>query len=278
MRRFVWIGLMVVALTACSTRLLYSWLDWLIPWEIADYVTLSSEQERQLDHLVAQALAWHRAQELPRYVDHLAQLNGEVTRPMTPAQIRSHLDRSRAHWDRVFTELIPLMVPFIQSFSDAQVNQLLAEARRQERERRDELAGLSEDERVERANARMEKSIRRQIGPLTSDQKAVIDQYNRSRHQTLAQWQAYRDLWLAQLRDALLMRADSSQLTAALKRLLITPDSLKSARYLSLIEANRDQFVVGMARIQQSLTPKQQQKLQRTLGQLQSDFDALAEG
>ncbi|GAA5187502.1 DUF6279 family lipoprotein [Ferrimonas gelatinilytica] len=278
MRRFIWIGLMVLALSACSTRMLYNWLDWLIPWEVSDYVTLTPAQERQLDSLVAKALAWHKAEELPRYVDHLESLNGEVARPMTAEQVRAHFDRSHAHWDRLFTELIPMMVPFIQSFSDAQVNELLAEARKQERERREEYASLTEEERVEKANERIEKSIRKQIGPLTSEQKAIIDRYNRDRNQTLEQWLAYRNIWLAQLRDALLMRADTEQLTAALHRLLVSPDTLKSEQYLTLIEENRQSFALGMARIQQSMTSRQRQKLHTALGKLQSDFDALAKG
>ena len=39
--RWCWL-IVPLLLTGCTVRLLYSWLDWIIPWKLDDYFQLTS--------------------------------------------------------------------------------------------------------------------------------------------------------------------------------------------------------------------------------------------
>ncbi|GAA4878943.1 DUF6279 family lipoprotein [Ferrimonas pelagia] len=256
---------------------MYNWLDWLIPWELDDYVSLSRAQERQLDEMIEQALAWHKANELPRYVQHIEALQSDVAEPLQAAQIQGHFDRSNGHWDRLFEHLIPALIPFIQSFSDAQIDEALANMAKDEAELREEYAELTLEQRIAKSNKSMEQSIRKKIGRLSKQQKAIIHDYNHNRHSTLALWLSYRDVWFERFSLALYQRSDGAALERELRLLMVEPDQLKSAQYLTLIEQNRRQLSQGFAAIHQSMSSKQQRRLNKELGKLRADFIYLAQ-
>ncbi|SHI19201.1 DUF6279 family lipoprotein [Ferrimonas marina] len=277
MLRKVLIGVGLLLLTGCSTRFVYNWLDWIIPWQVDDYVTLNKAQEKQLDEMIDRNLGWHKAEELPRYMEHLEVLRQDVAEPMAPEHIQSHLDLSAAHWDRLFDQLLPQLVPFIQSFSDEQVAEIVAKAREEEEELHEKYADMTLEKRIKRSNKRMEKSVRKKIGKLTKEQKAIIHDYNENRHSTLDLWLSYREVWLDRFIAALENRQDGEALASELRVLMVEPDTLKSEQYMELIEDNQRRFTAGMAAIQQSMTPKQHRRLQRELGKMHDDFLYLAQ-
>ena len=59
-------------LAACSqVGLVYRNLDWLIPWQLDDYLSLNREQKAWLKPRLQAHLEWHCSSELPRYIDWL---------------------------------------------------------------------------------------------------------------------------------------------------------------------------------------------------------------
>ena len=67
--------LLCLLLSACSTKLAYNYLDWILEWYVADLVNLTEDQEWQLNDALTKELAWHRKQQLPLYIKSLDQLS-----------------------------------------------------------------------------------------------------------------------------------------------------------------------------------------------------------
>lgn len=274
-RQWLALGLVVATLSPCSPKTVYGWLDWIIPWEVDDYVSLDRTQDVVLDKLVAEELSWHRSNELPLYRDHLAHLNQQLYFDLTEEQVLAHLDQSSDHWYRLMDRLIPRMMPLIQSFSDAQVAEILDQIAEDEEEMREEFAERTPEERRERADERMQKSLRKWLGKLNGEQKAAIATYNDKRYSTLELWLDYRQEWIARFSEALVQRQDSERLAAELQVLLVEPDSIKPEQYLERIQQNRTLLATGFVTIHGAMTKRQSKHLHGELTDLIEDVEYL---
>ncbi len=275
MKRWAWLLLLLCVLSGCSPRFVYGWLDWIIPWQVDDYVTLTSSQEGALDAIIGRQLRWHRQQELPLYLAHLNRLQADIAHPLDEETVLRHMNEASEHWYRLFAHLLPDLVGLIQSFSDEQVEEILAQVNRENDELIEKYSDMTLSERVKQANKRMEKSLRKWLGKLSPAQKAVIADYNLKRHNTLALWLAYRQDWIDLLAEALRQRADKAQLEQALTLLLVTPDDVKGQQYLSQIEDNRRRLARGLITIHAEMTPRQTRKLNHQLDDLRGDLEYL---
>ncbi|MBY5920712.1 DUF6279 family lipoprotein [Ferrimonas balearica] len=275
MKRWAWILLLLTFLGGCSPRFVYGWLDWIIPWQVDDYVTLSSSQEGALDAIIQRQLRWHRHHELPLYLEHLERLQADVAGPLDEETVLRHMNEASEHWYRLFAHLLPDIVGLIQSFSDKQVEEILAQINQENAELQEKYGELSLSKRVKRANKMMEKSMRKWLGKLSPAQKAVIADYNLNRHNTLALWLAYRQDWIDHFAKALRQRSDREQLERELTLLLVTPDELKGQQYLSQIQENRRRLARGLITIHAEMTPRQSRKLNRELDDLREDLEYL---
>ncbi|MBY6095456.1 DUF6279 family lipoprotein [Ferrimonas balearica] len=275
MKRCLLVVLLLGLLAGCSPRFVYGWLDWIIPWQVDDYVTLNRDQESSLDFMIGKQVRWHRAHELPLYLAHLERLQTDLAEPLDQEKVLAHMQEASEHWYRLFAKLLPDLVRLIQSFSDEQVEEMLAQVNKDNAELREEYGDMSLEERIKRANKRMDKSMRKWIGKLSPAQKAAIADYNRNRHNTLELWLAYREDWIAHFSDALYNRADGERLKRELTLLLVTPDELKGQQYLSQILDNRRRLAQGLITIHAEMTPRQTRKLNRELDDLQADLEYL---
>ncbi|MBY5991267.1 DUF6279 family lipoprotein [Ferrimonas balearica] len=274
-RRWSLMLLLLAMLGGCSPRFVYGWLDWIIPWQVDDYVSLNSAQEGALDKMIERQLRWHRRHELPLYLDHLNSVRRDIEGPLTEQQVLAQMSRASDHWYRLFEHLLPDLVPLIQSLSDEQVEEMLLQIAKEDRELREKYADMTLEQRIKRANKSMNKSLKKWLGPLSPSQKAVIDNYNRNRHSTLELWLAYRADWYTHFSDALRHRADTEKLERELTLLLVTPNELRGERYLEKIQANRQQLARGLIQIHASLSGRQQSKLERKLDDLAEDLEYL---
>ena len=93
--------LLLVSLGGCSsTTFLYNRLDFLIPWYMGDYVNLNRQQKKALDELLEPFLAWHREEELQRYVELLNQIEADLDDDITAEQVAAHAEQFVAAWER----------------------------------------------------------------------------------------------------------------------------------------------------------------------------------
>ena len=109
MSRLNRIGLVCILLLlgACSsTTFVYNRLDFLLPWYLDDYAELNRAQDQYLDELLAPFLAWHRAEELPRYIEIIDQIDASLDQPLTADEVALISAEFESAWFRLEGEAL----------------------------------------------------------------------------------------------------------------------------------------------------------------------------
>lgn len=261
----------------CSTKVGYYFLDWVIEWKLEEYVTLNSLQQKQFQSGLNQFLAWHRTEELPRYAKQLSQLALALeNQTLTSRLWAQQVEQAKSHWSRTFEFVNPSLVPLISSFSDQQVQQVIARLKVDEKRLNQKYLGKDQQALVAMADERIENRIKRWIGKLSQEQKQAIHQYNLSRATTLDMWLEYRHEWIRLFEQALKNRQNQLALSHSLTILMSQPDRLKSAIYKNSLDANTQKFGELLIRLNQLASGQQKRRFQKKLTSLITDLRELS--
>ncbi|QUN07140.1 hypothetical protein KDN34_06840 [Shewanella yunxiaonensis] len=267
----------VLTLTACSTKMTYSFLDWAIEWRLDDYVTLNDAQERQFDKALQSFLVWHRKQELPRYSADLKSLRTALQQgTLTPEFLSNFTDQARQHWLRIFSKTFDDIVPLVASFDAQQVAQIKQQLSKDQQKLHKRYQHKTPEQLIADADERLQDTLEDWIGRLTVPQQQLVHSYNQQRLQVIRLWLDYRDEWYAQFVDTLDNRHDQSQLRTRLKSLLTTPEQLRSPAFQQQLNANSKRLGQMLVQVAKEMTAKQRQHILRKLDELISDLDDLS--
>lgn len=276
MKKNLLLLVLLLGLTACSTKLSYHFIDWAIGWEQEDYVTLDDSQQEAFDALIEKFVLWHQSKELSHYVVQLTEIETLIkTNTLTPLLWAEHVDIAKRHWFRLFEFALPELLPIVMSLSDAQVKQILTKLRQDEQELIKEFAGKSQQQLQQEADENLQGQFKDWLGSVSSEQNALIHQYNQQRLSTLDMWLEYRHEWLRQFEVALGQRTDRALLTERLTLLMTQPDELKSEKHRTFLRKNTESFGTLMLTINTSLSEKQSKHFYKKLNKLIQDLTEL---
>jgi hypothetical protein len=260
----------------CSTKISYFFLDWAIEWEVEEYVDLTSEQQDKFDIIIESFLVWHRQQELPRYRDQLSLLSTLTNQQtMTPELWLKQVSMAKAHWSRIFDFVMPDLLPILASLSDEQVDQVLTQLKKEQKELIEEYAGKDQAELIIDSDKRIAKKLSEWTGDITDAQKDIIHQANTQRLATLDMWLEYRHEWLSQFEQAMKRRQQTDYFTQQMKLLMISPDELKSEVYRDNVTENTRKFGSMLIALNQTFSQKQRKHFDKKLAELVEDLTEL---
>lgn len=269
---------LLFALSACSTKVSYYFLDWAIEWEVEEYVTLNKPQQQQFDGMLEKFLIWHRHVELPKYSSQLNELLTQLQQgTLTPPQWVAQVQQAKAHWFRIFHYLLPDLIPLIASLNDDQVKGIMKQLRKEEQELSDEYGGKTNAQLLDESNKRLFEQAYDWLGSVTKAQKALIETRNSQRLATLDMWLEYRHEWIRQFELALNQRDNAHLLTMRLTLLMTQPDDLKSASYQQNIDQNAENFGSLIVELSHTLNDKQRKKFNKKLNSLIIDLNELSQ-
>lgn len=269
---------LLFALSACSTKVSYYFLDWAIEWEVEEYVTLNKPQQKQFDGMLETFLIWHRQAELPKYSSQLNELLTQLQQgTLTSSQWVAQVQQAKAHWFRIFHYLLPELIPLIASLNDDQVKGIMKQLRKEEQELSDEYAGKTNAQLLDESNKRLFEQAYDWLGSVTQAQKTLIETRNSQRLATLDMWLEYRHEWFRQFELALNQRDNAHLLTMRLTLLMTQPDDLKSASYQQNIDQNAENFGSLIVELSHTLNDKQRKKFNKKLNSLIIDLNELSQ-
>ena len=124
-RRLMALAAMLFLVACSSTTFFYNRLDFLIPWYMGRYVDLDREQSQYLDQQLLPFLAWHRAEELPRYLELLDQAEVLLDHPVTAADIETLSLSAEEAWLRVEGRALQWMIELGNRLSDSQMEEFV---------------------------------------------------------------------------------------------------------------------------------------------------------
>jgi len=275
-------ALLLVSMTACSTKLAYNNLDWIVSWYVDDYVTLTSTQEKQLDSSIESLLLWHRKTELQNYVVQIKYIKIDLNNGIKHSTVKNYINALKQFWDAILLKAEPDVMRLAYSLSDKQVTKLLAEIEQQNLKKINDFHNSSEKDRLKARFERIEEQIIEFTGPLDRQQKKLLTQLNGSLLSAFEQRLQFRRNWAKSIAAAYQLRqqkhnneSDRVQFEQALRPALINTNSLRSEKYLAIFEHNQAKWVEFLPQLISSLNAKQLSSVQSKLDDIITDIQGL---
>ncbi|WPG38612.1 DUF6279 family lipoprotein [Variovorax sp. EBFNA2] len=169
--------LLAAALGGCSAvKLAYNNLPELSYWWLDGYFDFDDAQTPKVRDELAQLLAWHRQNELPRLIGLLQEAQGLASADVTPAQACQLADRVRERLLAVTERAEAASAELVLSLSEAQLQQLERKYAKNNAEYRKDWLDRSPAQVQEK---RYDQFLERQedfYGRLTTEQRALLRQ------------------------------------------------------------------------------------------------------
>jgi hypothetical protein len=266
------VGLVTLLGGCSSTTFIYNRLDGIIPWYLDDYVELDDAQERQLDGLLAEFLAWHRRQELPRYVALLDRISADLDRSVSTEQITAIYAEMERAWLRLQDASLDWLLTLGESLSEAQVRQFLAYLQDKQEEFEQEYLERSDREFREDSYEALEDSLQDYLGRLSTEQRGRLRAASLDLQRSDAVWLQERAVWLQRL-ELLLQRQPGWQ--QQLREAIALRNETVSERYRAAYEHNLEVICGAVAEVLDSRSEKQDRRLRAELRDLREDLQTL---
>lgn len=272
---------LALALAGCSAvKIGYDNLPTLAHWWLDSYFDFTSPQSRRAREELARLHQWHRATELPRWVELLQRTEQLVPGEFTAAQACAVLDGARERLNALASQVEPVLAEFAVELTPEQLSHLAGHYERNNEAFRKEWIQASPTEVQERRVKQSAERLERLYGRLDDAQRAVLRQQLEA-----SPYEARRALTERRRRQADTLRvlrelqapgtsADRArqQVRGLLERALRSPDP----QYREHQEAMVQHQCGVWAAVHQAATPTQRQIALRRLQAWQRDLNELA--
>ena len=266
----------LLALAGCGIGIVYPRLDTIVAYYVEGTVTLDDAQSEQLDRLLAESLARHRASEPERYAAFLRSLATSVGQEAGTGVWRQALQQTDSFWRDIGGELAPVAIGIGRTLTDEQVAELLANLERQDEKEWREFGDLSLEQQLERRQKRLRRTLERFTGRLDARQRTLVDAHAAAAGSFMTEWRDNRGAWREGLAAALAVRGSGEEFVRRMTILVARPDELWTPQYRAAIERRRAETVDLLAALDVTLTPGQRDSARRRLTSLADELARLA--
>jgi Family of unknown function (DUF6279) len=275
--RSVVVATLLAAVAGCGVGVVYPRLDTIAAYYVEGLVTLDDAQSEQLDRLLTEGLARHRASEPQRYATFLRTLAGSIAHEADAGTWQRAVQQTDAFWHDIGAELAPVAIGIGRTLTDEQVGELLANLERRDEEEWREFGDLAPAEQVQRRQKRVRRTLERFTGSLDVRQRALVDEHAARAGSFTAEWLDNRRAWREHLAAALAVRGSGEEFARRMTTLVARPDELWTPRYRKAIERRRAETVELLAALDATLTPRQRDRASGRLNSLASELARLAQ-
>lgn len=244
-------------LFGCTTKLIYSNLDWIVIDHIEDYVSLTSDQEDIIELSVQKLSDWHRTEELPRYIEHLNELEKMNPETVDADYIHAQIEKFRQHAERIITKASPNIYALVSQLDQEQIDELMENTAKENKEFREENNDKTEEERRETYQERMEENLEDWIGKLTKEQKAIIKDWSQDIKITYFDWAKHDEVMFDQLNTLFKRRDEASYFQSTFFRIFDDPESFYTEELKQKLEFNRQLASERIAKVINLMNDKQ---------------------
>ena len=269
--------LLLLTLVGCSgTTFIYNRLDFILPWYLDDYVDLNRGQDAFLDEQLAPFLAWHRMEELPRYLEILDDIDATLDRDrdLTASDIEAiSLEIERA-WFRLEERGLDWLLALGGELSEEQVQEFLAALWKKQEKYEKKYLERSDAEYREDSYDSLVDNLQDYLGKLDKSQKQLLEEASGQLIRSDATWLRERGDWLRRL-ETLMQREPGWE--QRLREALASRSDTVSEEYVQLYEHNLQVIYTALAQVFNSRTAKQDERLRGRLADLRKDFQTLIE-
>lgn len=272
MTRILVVVFLSVLVSACSrTQLAYQNADWLLEYYAGQTIDISAAQQEQWQPVLTTILQQHRDSELAYLVAYLDMASQILSNDQDAVGATCLVDGALILSRRHARLAVDLAVPLLANLDQSQIKHLSEyTAKRQDRlvtRYLDPNPELREKARRIRFNERIEKWI----GRTTSDQQLMVDEALKHIPDISHFWLAYREQQINVMLGMLEADVDAKALRRYLNSWWVAWEGRPDDYIRSWLVAKQE-FVIFMDRLGESLTSEQREKLDKRLTALREDL------
>ncbi len=270
---------MVSMILACSPRMLYPKLDWLIPWYVDDYISLDRSQSSHVSSQLARQLDWHCRTQLPEYAEFLRSIRRDVdssNQPLTMKRLEVYNARITRYWYALLKRIGPDIIDILVSASDDQIAELFDNLERKNREMEIELTEQPSQKITRNRQKRMQKRLSFWFSNLTAPQKQAVAEWSVQLNPIASDRIAHRRKVQVAAKRLLEHRNKSVEFEAEFLDLLTNTSKLRTENYQQKIEINTERTLSLLVHVTNTLTPEQKTHFSNRLQSLVADLDQLS--
>ncbi|WP_313986776.1 DUF6279 family lipoprotein [Methylophilus sp. VKM B-3414] len=113
---------LALSLMSCSlVKTAYNNAPALIAWRLDDYFDFSAAQKAKLKPALRDLHAWHRKNELPRYVSLLDEIHDDLSHDVSAQTACQRIESIKSNVQMLQTKVIPIIVDVADTLSDKQL-------------------------------------------------------------------------------------------------------------------------------------------------------------
>ncbi len=266
---------LVLTLTGCSsTTFFYNRLDFILPWYLGRYVDLTSEQSDWFDGQVDDLLAWHRSEELPRYIAILESMEQDLDTTLTLERLQEQSDVLEEAWYRLRAPALEILLELGARLDDEQIDEFIVSLNKRQRKYERKYLRRSDEEFREDATDNIEDFLSDFMGRLTSDQRDRIERTVADLTRSDATWLKERAEWIAVM-ECLLERGPGWQ--NEIRTTIQEWEDELDADAMAIYDRNTllvQELTVEMVN---QRTERQDRRLRRRLASLREDLESLTD-
>ncbi len=261
-------------LQSCGLKFWYNRLDWLVSWQVDDFVELSSKQEDRLEALVREKLQWHRSTQLPRYVELIDSLIYDIEHNGIAQNYDNYRDSFIDFYRTIATELSPQIIEQISQLKEKQIDELMRNINDEANKQLQKFKKTKPEKRLKKVRKNIEDGYKEWVGRLTKEQKNLIKQWVNDMQPTAELRFEYGNLWRLSM-DYALRQRQTPEGKQTIKELILEPRSLQKPELKSRIEFNAQLEKNYALKLYQTITKKQQKRFIKKLKSYRNDFQDL---
>lgn len=255
--RYSLILISIFVLAGCTKKFFYNNLDWFVLEYLDDYVTLNQEQESLLEERLLFLAEWHKQEELPRYVDHLKEMETMTEEDITLNYLQKSRERFREHYNRIVSKVAPELFSLSLLLTPQQQRAFLLNVQKDYKKRNAKYADKTEKEVRKIVFENTEEWVTEWIGELNDDQQRYVTQFSNQVILNSPLWRNYRASIYQELEYMFDNKSNSVIYQKVFMQLMFEPESFYSDQLSQNMDHNLalvDQLTLSLSK---SMTEKQ---------------------
>lgn len=255
--RYSLILISIFVLAGCTKKFFYNNLDWFVLEYLDDYVTLNQEQESLLEERLLFLAEWHKQEELPRYVDHLKEMETMTEEDITLNYLQQSRERFREHYNRIVSKVAPELFSLSLLLTPQQQREFLLNVQKDYKKRNAKYADKTEKEVRKIVFENTEEWVTEWIGELNDDQQRYVTQFSNQVILNSPLWRNYRASIYQELQYMFDNKSNSVIYQKVFMQLMFEPESFYSDQLTQNMDHNLalvDQLTLSLSK---SMTEKQ---------------------
>lgn len=266
-------------LTGCSTiKLVYNQSDDLLYWWVDAYVDLEPEQKASTREALSDLQRWHRQQQLPAYVALLQKTRSMALQDITAAQVCATTEDMKTSFLTLLRHVEPAAARLGTQLNAQQLQHMRKRYDKTNKEWRSDWLEGSAEKRLRYRTKQALNRLEDFYGRLDDPQREVLNQWLSGSAFDAAFSYSERERRQADSLQTLQRMADSGSVTAAqglLRAWIDRTFNSPNEHYRSYSQAQWQENCTGLAKLHNSTTPAQRQRLAETLRGYETDLKTL---